>query len=78
MSRIHEGHQRVERCRMRVRLSVWWPGVSTQIKQFVGDCWANAKAARPRREPLSPTPLPDYPWQVVATDLFELNGEQYI
>lgn len=61
---------------MRVRLSMWWPGVSSQIKQYVGDCWECAKATRPRREPLLPTPLPDYPWQVVATDLFELNGEQ--
>jgi len=51
---------------MRVRMSVWWPGVSSRIKQFVGDCWECAKAARARREPFLPTPLPDYPWQVVA------------
>ena len=24
------------------------------------------------------TPLPDYPWQVVTTDLFELNGDKYV
>lgn len=25
-----------------------------------------------------PTPFPDYPWQVVGSDLFELKGEQYL
>jgi hypothetical protein len=25
-----------------------------------------------------PTPLPEYPWQVVASDLFMLNGNTYL
>ena len=32
----------------------------------------------PRKQPLIPTPLPDYPWQKVATDLFHLNGATYL
>ena len=36
------------------------------------------RAARSKRELLIPTPLPAYPWQVVGTDLFELNREQYL
>ena len=78
MLKIHEGHQGVERCRERVRSSVWWPGVTSQVKQFVENCRECARVARPRREPLLPTPLPDYPWQVVASDLFELKGEHYL
>ena len=51
---------------------------SIYIKQFVENCRECAKVARPRREPLLPTPLPDYPWQVVGSDLFELKGEHYL
>ena len=32
----------------------------------------------PRCEPLIPTTLPDYPWQKVASDLFQLKGVNYL
>ena len=31
-----------------------------------------------RKEPLQATPLPDHPFQMVGTDLFELNGVHYL
>ena len=78
ISRIHEGHQGVDKYRLRVRDSVWWPGVTSQVQQFVENCRECAQEARLRKEPLIPTPLPDYPWQTVAADLFELKGAQYL
>ena len=38
----------------------------------------NVQRNKPKRKPLIPTPLPDYPWQMVGTDLFELKGQQYL
>ena len=32
----------------------------------------------PKKEPLLTTPLPDYPWQMVRSDLFEISGEHYL
>ncbi len=63
---------------MRVRSSVWWPDVSSDVKQFVENCRECAREAHQRREPLLPTPFPEYPWQLVATDLFEQKGKQYL
>ena len=34
ISRIHEGHQGVDKCRLRVQDSVWWPGVTSQVQQL--------------------------------------------
>ena len=78
LQKIHAGHQGMERCRTRVSTSVWWPGVTTQMSQVVQQCTECAKNSTQSREPLIVSKLPDYPWQVVGTDLFELNGKNYL
>ena len=37
-----------------------------------------AKGNIPNKEPLMPTPLPDYRWQKLGTDLFTLKGVNYL
>ena len=78
LEKIHHGHQGIVRCRLRMKNSVWWPGASTEIAQRVDNCTKCAKVATPRKEPLISSPTPDYPWQVVGSDLFELNGTSYL
>ena len=50
MNKIHQGYQDIERCRMRVRHSVWWPGVSQSISQKVLQCPSCAKEAKHRKK----------------------------
>ena len=78
LQRVHSGHQGVEKCRARVAVSVWWPGVSRDVQKMVQSCQECAKLSLAKKEPLIPTPLPDYPWQLVGTDLFELNQKHYL
>ena len=78
IKKIHEGHQGVERCRQRAQSSVWWPGMFKQITGYVQQCAKCCQENRPKKQPLLCTPLPDYPWQVVGTDLFELKGKRYL
>ena len=75
LTRIHDGHQGISKCRERARQSVWWPGVSAEIVQTVQGC---CKAQHQRPQPLSPTPLPKLPWKTVATDLFEWNQRTFL
>ena len=78
LQKLHEGHQGLTRCRLRAKLSVWWPGLSKQLKSYVENCPQCARDAKPSKEPLIPTSLPAYPWQKVAADLFYLNGNDYL
>ena len=78
LQRIHEGHQGITKCRERARSSIWWPGISTDLEQLVHRCEECTKAQVQRAQPLHPSPLPDLPWQRVATDLFQWKDATYL
>ena len=77
LDKIHEGHQGITICRERAKNSVWWPGLSREIQYLVQQCRVCTLQRDKKPETLITTPLPDRPWQVVATDLFELKGVDY-
>ena len=63
LQNLHQGHQGIQRCRLRAITSVWWPGISRVINDFISHCPKCCRDTRPAREPLMTSPLPDYPWQ---------------
>ena len=78
LEKIHQGHQGIERCRQRVSSSVWWPGVSKDMENFVRSCPTCQMTTQPNRQPFISTPLPSHPWEHVAADLFELKNITYL
>ena len=74
LDKIPEGHQGITERRERGKSSVWWPGISREIQDLMQQCRVCALQRDHKPEPLIKTPLPDRPWQVVATDLFELKA----
>ena len=78
LDKVHEGHQGIVKSRERAKTSVWWPGLSCEIQDMVENCKICAKYRQQRAEPLIPTPFPERPWQVIATDLFELDNLNYL
>jgi len=78
LQKIHQGHQGIQKCRLRVKNSVWWPGVSRDMENFINSCPECQKTMSLPREPLLQTPLPTYPWEKVASDLFEHKKNTYI
>ena len=78
LQRIHKGHQGIARCPLLSKISVWQPGIARQIAQQGESCQVCSKEVQHRREPLMPTEIPDYPWQTLGSDLFELNSDNYL
>lgn len=79
LRRIHEGHLGIDKCQRRARDVMWWPGMNADIQRVVLRCdtCQRHRAANPR-QPLAPHPIPELPWEVLATDLFEFGGKQYL
>ena len=78
LDKIHTGHLGIRKCRERARESVWWPGLNKQIEDMVTTCATCCRERKQNAEPMMSLPLPDRPWQKVATDLFYLNGKEYV
>ena len=78
LGKVHAGHQGIQRCHLRLATSVWWPGVSKEIEQFIKSCPVCMKNTRPHTEPLLQPALPRHPWEKVAADLFQLKGKSYL
>ena len=76
---IHLGHQGENRCILRARESVFWPGISTDIRQMVKDCdLCNKNQPVQPKLPIMQPDLPARLWEKLGTDFFEFNGKKYL
>lgn len=57
---------------------MWWPGVTKEVESVVQQCQTCAKLTVAHKEPMVVSQPPDYPWQRVGSNLFELNGQKYV
>ncbi len=58
---------------------VFWPGMTAQIKDKVKSCSVcNSFRNQQQKETLHPHEIPDLPWQIVGTDIFQFQGQQYL
>jgi len=54
-------------------------GLSAQIEDKVKDCTKYPDYAPvQQKEPLIPSPVPDMPWEMAASDIFLFEGENYL
>ena len=59
--------------------SFFWPGINKAIKEVVHQCETCTQfQSQNAAVPLTPTPTPSHPWQMCATDIFMLEGVDYL
>ncbi|XP_068250671.1 uncharacterized protein [Palaemon carinicauda] len=79
VSNLHSGHQSSDSMIRRARQAVYWPGMEGQLKLKRMQCrTCDVIAPSQQREPLLPTPPPEYPSQQTVTDMFQMCGKLYL
>ena len=79
IKRIHMGHMGIVKCSQRAREVMFWPGMNKAIEHTIANCdvCQEHRDSNPK-EPMLPGPMPERPWEVVATDLFQWSGRDYL
>ena len=78
LEQIHEGHQGVEKCMLKARESVFWPGISDDIWKAVEKCGICQSTSRASRPAANISEIPPHPWHTLVTDLFYWNRLNFI
>lgn len=76
---VHDSHMGVEKSLQRARDIMFWPRMTGDITDFVLKCDICLQYRQSNaNEPLHPHEVPDRPWQVVCTDVFTWDGNDYL
>ncbi|XP_041376696.1 uncharacterized protein K02A2.6-like [Gigantopelta aegis] len=76
---IHRSHLGIEKCLRRAREILYWPSMNSQIRDIVSQCGICCHYRnKQQKESLHSHEIPERPWQVVTSDLFELDRENYV
>ena len=78
LEQIHDGHQGIEKCMLKARESLFWPGISNDIRKAVekcGICQSTSRAAKPVG---NVSEVPPHAWHTLGTDLFYWNKMDYL
>ena len=75
LTKIHSAHLGITGSIRRARESVYWPGMTSDIKNFIGDCSTcnSLRTVSQPKETLLQRQRPQRPWAKVAIDLFSIN-----
>lgn len=79
LQKLHEPHLGIEKTQLRARMSVFWKNITKDIENVTKECQTCQRHLPSQsKEPLIPTEIPPRAWHTIGTDLFYLNGEEYL
>ena len=79
MNNLHASHLGIEKSLKLARDLLFWPNFSNDIKHMIFSCEiCNRLRNNNVKEPMVYTSVPDYPWQLLASDIFTLDNRDYL
>ena len=79
LNQLHSGHQGINRSQQRARTCVYWPNMNKYIEERIQHCseCQQFQASQPR-ELQMPVNTPPIAWHTLGSDLFTLDGKDYL
>lgn len=79
LKKIHIGHMGIEKCKLRAREIIFWPGINNDIENMIKGCnICLTHRKNNQKEELNCHEVPDRPWAKVGVDLFQYKGTNYL
>ena len=79
LNTLHSAHQGITSMISRAEMSVFWPGITTDIYNMRASCSnCNRNAPSNPNAPPEPLTIPDYPFQMICADYFHYKGHNYV
>ena len=79
VERVHESHVGIQSSLRRARETMYWPRMNQDIEVFISRCEiCNCYPKANQKEPLVSHRIPSRPWEMIASDLFELYSIDYL
>ena len=76
---LHAAHQGCNSMKLRANRNVYWPSMNADILNFRAGCRScTIHAPSNPKEPAILTPHPEWPFQQVCADFFEVDGNHYL
>ena len=76
---LHMGHYAIDKMNLRAKETVYWPGITEDIKDTYHQCQICAKCARSQqKEVLQSAETRHTGWEQLGLDIFSLKRTQYL
>ena len=78
--KIHSSHLGIEACLRRARKCIYCPGMSAEMTLYISACetFREFDSTTHAKETLMSHEVPSRPWEKIATDIFTLDGKDYL
>ncbi|UYV61276.1 K02A2.6-like [Cordylochernes scorpioides] len=76
---LHASHQGINNTIALAKGFIYWPGMNKEIEELINNCSIYQQTSRANlKEPMLPHQAPEYPWQKVGIDIFQIESSKYL